>query len=109
MISITVPFDNPQVEVNGHVFEPLRSDGQVYKDALAIKAKYEKLDTNDPEAVLTAVDEACEYVDAVLGEGAMLKISDGKPVSINSAINAMLKIAEAVVASYSTNIKKLYE
>lgn len=109
MKSITLSFDVPQIEVNGHVFELQKSDADIYEDALAIQAKYRGLDADDTASVLAAVKETAAYVDEILGEGAMRKISGGKPVSMKSALNAMVQIAQAAAESYVTGIQEKYE
>lgn len=108
MKSLHIEFDQPQIEINGHVFDLLKSDGDILADAQEIQRRCTALDRNDADAVLAAIKEICGYVDTILGEGAMQIISGGKPVSINKSIEVMLVIAQAAAETYQDYLTEEY-
>lgn len=108
MRKITIDIEQPQIEVNGIVFDLQKSDADILEDALAIARKYESLDTADVEAVVAAIHEVRDYVDAMLGKGALRKIAGGRPVSLVRAIEIMTEIAREAAASYSDHLKDEY-
>lgn len=109
MRKLTIPFHQPQIEINGIVFDLLKSDGDIYMDALEINQKFSSLDTSKEEAVLDALKEVFGYIDQILGAGAMKQISGGRPVGLHDALNAMLLIAKEAAASYSDYVAEEYE
>ncbi len=96
----------PSIEVNGHVFTLRMSDADIFDQALKISARYAKLSAKTPPAqVLKAVRECAAAVDEMLGEGAMAKISAGRPVRMADALNVMTLIAEAAARSYTEKLE----
>lgn len=109
MRKLTISFPNPQIEVNGIVFDLLKSDGDIYMDALEINRKFSSMDTENEATVLDALKEVFGYVEQILGPGAMKKISGGRPVGLRDALNAMMCIAKEAAASYSDYIADEYD
>ena len=105
MRNVTIAFDQPQMCVNGHVFDLHVSDMDIYDRALEMQTKYKTLTGNDPKKTLAAIKRVCAFVDEILGEGAMRTISDGKPVSIHKALDVMVIIAREASASYAERLK----
>lgn len=109
MKKLTIAFDQPQIEVNGIVFDLHKSDGDIMQDAIILQEKYAALDTHDAKAVVELSREVSGYVDAILGKGAMKKISGGRPVSILKTLEVMTQIAAAAADSYSEHIAAEYD
>jgi len=109
MKSLTIEFDQPQIEINGIVFDLLKSDAEIFEDAMRIVDQYRKIDTENKSSVLDAIHTMVGYVDTILGEGAMKKISGGKPVSIAKAQECMIRIARAAADSYEAAIRDNYD
>lgn len=109
MRSIKIAFDQPQIEVNGFVFDLLKSDADIFEDAMRIAEQYKDIDVTNKDAVYAALKTMVGYVDTVLGDGAMKKISGGKPVSIAKAQECMIRIASAARDSYASAISEKYD
>ena len=109
MRKVSISFDAPQIEVNGIVFDLHKSDGDIFTDALKIVKRYEAMDMNDPDNAIAAMEEISGYVDTILGEGAMKKISGGKEVGMRKAIECMIIIANAALSEYAGEIADKYE
>lgn len=109
MRSLTIDFDVPKIEINGIVFELQKSDADVMKDAILLANKYRRTDLSTEDAVLEALGTICGYVDTILGEGAMKKISGGRPIGVNKALECMTLIAREAARSYSDTIAEDYE
>lgn len=107
MKRLTISFDQPQIEINGLVFDLKKSDADIFRDAMDILEQYRDL-PQDPEAIREAVQTLCGYVDTILGEGAMRKISGGRPVGVNKAQECMILIARAAAESYDQAILDEY-
>lgn len=108
MKSLTIEFNQPQIEINGIVFDLLKSDADIFEDAMKIVEKYKALDVTDETAVLDAIRTMVGYVDTILGPGAMKQISGGRPVGIVKAQECMIIIARAAADSYETSIREKY-
>lgn len=109
MRSLKISFDQPQIEVNGFVFDLLKSDADIFEDAMRIAEQYKDIDVTNKDAVYAALKTMVGYVDTVLGDGAMKKISGGKPVSIAKAQECMIRIASAARDSYASAISEKYD
>ncbi len=107
MEKITYEFQPaPSLEVNGQAFELQMSDADIFDRALKIGAKYARINEKTPPAqVLKAVRECAGVVDEMLGEGAMRKISGGKPVRMADALRVMTLIAEAAARGYAEKLE----
>lgn len=92
-------FEQPQLEVNGIVFDVLKSDGDIMLDALELQERCKDINTNDPEAVKSAIRAAADCIDGILGEGALKKISGGRPVNLQKSIDVMVAVARAAAES----------
>lgn len=106
MRKITLAVDNPQININGKVFDIQKSDLEIYAMGVEIAAKFENYDISKhtPAEILTALQEITGVIEQILGEGATRKISGGKPVSMKRAMGWIADIAENAAATYSEDI-----
>ena len=112
-----IQFDVPEarkIEINGHVFEILKSDAEVISKAAEWQNRYAKL-TNigstqdkDIQELMAAIESVVGYVDEMLGEGATYKITNGTKLGIVNAVNLMSLIAQAVVEEYNDTVADNY-
>ena len=109
MKKLTISFEQPKIEINGYVFDLLKSDGDIMQDAILLKEKYVSLDTKDAKAVVALARESANYIDEILGAGALKKISGGCPVSIMKTIEVMTQIAAAAADSYAEYVSHEYD
>lgn len=108
MQKLTFDFAPQQIEINGIVFDIRVSDAEIIQTALDTAEEFKALATDDPAAVLAAVARCQSYIDAMLGEGALASIANGRPVNLVSAIKIMTEIALTVVSTYNQKIEDDY-
>lgn len=108
MPKLTINFDRQQVEINGIVFELLKSDADILDDALRLIDESEKLDATDQRAVLKNLRDMASYIDTILGDGALKKISGGAPVGFLKMQECMSVIVGAVYSAYQTALAAKY-
>ena len=108
MPKLTISFDRQKVEINGIVFELLKSDADILDDALRLIDESEKLDTSDQRAVLKNLRDMASYIDTILGDGALKKISGGAPVGFLKMQECMSVIVGAVYTAYQTALAAKY-
>lgn len=104
-----------KIKINGYVFDILKSDIDVLERADNLLQRYEKELTNvtsDTEEgrkkITKAILEARDYIDVMLGEGALHKMANGKPVGLVQAIDIMKEVAAAVVRTYQEDLDEEY-
>ncbi|NLI20779.1 MAG: hypothetical protein GX418_04445 [Clostridiales bacterium] len=86
-------------------FELQVSDADLFDRALELAAKYRTLSrATPPRTVLKALKECTAVVDGILGEGAMVKLSCGKPLCIADALNLMAVITREGAAGYAERL-----
>lgn len=102
MRELYLPVENPQIKVNGHVFDLQMSDLEIYQYANDTLVKYGGYASEEhtPEETLSALREMVGSIDRILGEGATKTISGGRPVRMHLAVLWLAKIAEAAAASF---------
>ena len=101
MLRLTLPHDDPRIEIDGMVFDLRKSDAEILDDALRLEQKYAGLSEDTPPGdVLAGVREVTGLIDEILGEGAVRKLSQGKPVSISLSLMWAKMITAAVVRGY---------
>ena len=98
----------PKVELDGMAFEVRMSDGDVYAAGRGVVAECAQLRVDDPWAVRIAIERICGVIDSALGDGAMLKIAQGKPVSLAFALKVFNAIVESCAARYQAYIRQEY-
>lgn len=100
-----------KIKINGTEYESRMSDTQVM--ALAYHMNKKIIDLYHEgnvrvEAVIEAAEETVECIDMILGDGAAMAISGGKPVGANDAIRWLSQIAAAVSAAYAEKLVEMY-
>lgn len=74
MREIRLTFERPQIKINGIVFDVLKSDKAIVQDMCEIDRQFADKDLNDPSVIVEKNDVMLQYLDALLGKGAMEKI-----------------------------------
>ena len=103
-----------KIEINGLVFDILKSDADVMMKAAELRNEYAHLTkiksakASDFDAIVKAVKAIISYVDEILGEGATKKIVNGKPLGIVQAVTLMTTICAAVVEEYNDDVADKY-
>lgn len=106
---LTITFTQKQIEINGDVYTLLKSDADILDDAFKIIEESKKIDPTDQNAVLKSLHDMASYVDTILGEGALKKISGGLPVGFLDLKNCMGAITTAVYEAYQTALVLKYD
>ena len=103
MKSLTIHFEPPKININGTVFDVLRSDAEIIGDMLDIDAKLKKT-----KALLA-------YLDTLLGEGAGAQLqalaeemTGGKGLGAASAEKVCELIITAAGKAYADAFKVSY-
>lgn len=100
----------PKLKVNNHVFELQMSDHELMFMSSNLQKKYQAINKNTPdEEILAAVEDVAAGIDKILGAGAMAKISDGKPVSLVTAIQWLKLITQEAMECYADELAASYE
>ena len=113
---------NKKLEVNGIVFDVLMNDMEVIEHAKTVNARISELqgklneineDTQesteqDNTESLEVLDFLNNSVNGMLGEGAVLKITNGKIISIAQNLELYHMIAHAIIEIYAKDIKQKY-
>lgn len=98
-----------QMEINGHVFDVLRGDAEILERALAISQSGEKYKEMETRELVVAITGIVNYVDEILGPGAMKKIAGGKPVGLMYAIGVLQQVCTAIQEDYAEDLARKYE
>lgn len=102
--------DAPQLKINEHVFDLHMSDRELMAMSSGLQKKYREMNQNTPDdEVLKAVEEVVNGIDRILGEGAVAKISGGKPVSIVTAVRWLKLITQEAMEAYADELAAQYE
>ena len=81
------------------------SDADIFDRSLMLYDKYNSLTPTSPtRTILKALKECSATVDSILGEGAMAKISGGKPVCLTDQLSIMKLITTEAAASYADKV-----
>ena len=119
-----------KIDINGDIFEIRRSDADILEKCVDLQKKYElltednkdsndnkdnkygkdnsKLSKNNIDAVKTAINETIAFIDEILGDGAVLKISKGRPVSTVTACGWLIAICREISKINDDYIKDKY-
>ena len=90
-----------ELEINGHIFEVKQSDVDILNKCAEFSSKYAQLKKDDVAAISEAVNAIVGYIDEILGEGAVYKISGGKPVGAACAAGWLTAICSEIAREYS--------
>lgn len=103
-----IEFEQSEVMINGKVYPILMSDVDIIESVLDIQNKYDSLDISDPKAVCEAIVYVSEWANKALGEHALEKISNGRPVNLLQAMQIVTAVNEAVAESYTERVVAEY-
>ena len=106
---LQINFERQYIEINGITFELLKSDADIINDAFALLERSKKVDTTDQRAVLENLHEMAGYIDAILGDGALQKISGGVRVGYLKLQECTKAIVGAIYKVYQANLAMKYE
>ena len=110
MRKLTLNLPEPeQIEINGDIFEIQKSDVDILNKSAGLQSKYSDLQKDDIKSIQAAVNEIIAFIDEILGGGAAVKISKGKPVSIMLAIQWLTAICAEISSIGDEYIKERYE
>jgi len=98
-----------EIDINGDVFEIRKSDIDILNKSAELQVKYSDLRKDDLQSIHAAVNDIVSYIDEILGEGAVFKISKGKPVNAALAIEWLTAICEEISKAGDDYIKDKYE
>ena len=114
MKSLTIHFEPPKININGNVFDVLRSDAEIIGDMLDIDAKLKK--TKGTRKAFEEKRKALlAYLDTLLGEGAGAQLqalaeemTGGKGLGAASAEKVCELIITAAGKAYADAFKVSY-
>lgn len=101
--------DLKQIEINEIVFDVLKADLDIMEKATILVDKYSDLKETDLKEIVDGVKECVAYIDEILGQGATAKITQGRPLGLNYAVDLMQDICVAVIEEYNQKIADEYE
>ena len=107
-LTLNLP-ETEQIDINGDIFEIRKSDIDILNKSAELQLKYSDLKKDDLRSIQAAVNEIIAFIDEILGDGAAVKISRGKPVSTSLAIEWLTAICAEVGAINDEYIKEKYE
>ena len=98
-----------EIDINGDVFEIQKSDVDILNKSADLQMKYADLSKNDLQSIKNAVNETVALIDEILGNGASLKISKGKPVNAALAVEWLTAICGGISDANDEYINERYE
>ena len=115
-LNLEVP-ETEQIEINGNIFDINMSDAEIidrcadlYKKCADLNLKKDGADnTKNIELIKSAANEIVGFIDEILGEGAAVKISGGRPVNIATAYGWLSAVCGAVGSRNEDYIAEKYE
>lgn len=108
MRELILPVEQPQIKINGHVFDLKMSDIEILEYANEALTKYGAFQTgtHTNEEIITALHALVGTIDSLLGVGATKIISGGRPVRMHLAILWLAKIAESAAQEYAEAVTR---
>ena len=97
------------IDINGDIFEIQKSDIDILNKSTELQLKYSELKQDDLQSIQSAVNDIIMFIDEILGDGAVLKISKNKPVNAMLAIEWLTAICNEVSVIGDEYIKEKYE
>lgn len=114
MRKVTLSFQQPQIEINGVVYDVLRSDAAIVQDMIDIDARF--ADRGDaPDTVLEKNAAMLEYLDTLFGAGAAQRIRrsipdmEGYDLGLGGMNTLLSGIVGAASQVYAEAIKLQYD
>lgn len=112
MKELNFDFEVKQIKVNGHVFDAHKSDidiisvcNEILKDYEANAKLYTPNTAEGREKITSMIFKIRDFIDEMLGEGALRTIADGKPVSLIMALKVMQEVAATISEEYQEDIQ----
>ncbi|MGI6663882.1 MAG: hypothetical protein ACOX3W_00425 [Christensenellaceae bacterium] len=111
MQKLTIQFDQPQIEINGEVFNLLLSDAEIVTLIMQTLNEYEAFDveSSTTEERLEMCMKANKVIEKIIGKGAVKRMSGGKPVGMVKMLEVLRVILDAANQSYAGYIAEEYE
>lgn len=88
------------LEINGEAYELQLNDAEIMALAAELGEKTKDVNASDAAQVLEASREVAAAIDRMLGEGAVAKISGGRPVGIRELIRWFRLINDEAMKAY---------
>ena len=107
-LTLNLP-ETQKIDINGDIFEIRKSDMDILNKSADLQSKYPELKKDDVKSIQAAVNETVMFIDEILGEGAVFKISKGKPVNIALAVEWLTALCAEISALGDEYIKARYE
>lgn len=100
---------NNTIDINGHVFEILLSDDEVYTLPVEYQKKFADVDVGNAEQLAELIEYVNGLYTRVLGADSLRIISGGKPIPLTTKIEWFGKIFNAISDSYFEALIAKYE
>ena len=107
-LNLEVP-ETGQIEINREIFDVKMSDVDIINKCADLSTQYAGLKKEDIESIKSAVNDIIGFIDSILGDGAVSKISRGKPVHLVTLNNWLSVICSAVGSQNDEYIENKYE
>ena len=107
-LNLNLP-ETQEIDINGDIFEIQKSDVDILNKGADMQLKYADLKKDDLQGVKSAVNEVIALIDEILGEGAAVKISGGKPVNALLAVEWLTAICGEISKFGDEYITERYE
>jgi len=98
MKEIALPYETPRIKINGMVFDLQMSEYDVVCLAISAIENYQSRVDRDAttEEILTGFSELNGMIDAILGQGTVDKLADGRPVGLKLITSWLTSILKAI-------------
>ena len=106
-LTLNVP-ETETIDINGDIFEIRKSDIDILNKSADLQSKYTGLKKDELRSVQAAVNDIIAFIDEILGDGAAVKISRGKPVNIKLAIEWLTAICSEISSIGEEYIEEKY-
>ena len=101
--------ETEKIDINGDIFEIRKSDIDILNKSADLQEKYSNLKKDDLHSIQSAVNEIIAFIDEILGDGAAVKISRGRPVNTKLAIEWLTAICAEISNINDDYINEKYE
>ncbi len=103
MKEIALQYEMPKIKINGMVFDLQMSEYDVVCLTISAIEKYQDRVDYDAatEEILAGLGELNGMIDAVLGEGAVERLADGRPVGLRLITSWLTSILKAICEEFT--------
>ena len=105
---LDVPADL-QIEINSHVFSVSKSDVDIINKFAEFEQQYAGLKSGGIAGIKEFINGVIAYIDEILGDGAVYRISGGKPIGAVRAYSWLQAICGEVIRACNDYISEKYE